>query len=522
MPTFFARKYMRKGPGRTERIIGALLLAAVLLLLATFGVTGGLWADRINAVRPLRWAKNLLAISEAPLFQAQQLSPPAPPRAQRVAEVVLPVLADPWRRKEMAVYQVDAAQNGFMQSIAAWGARHIYQGQYQHKTADFQVRVVEALEPVKASAICAARRPVDAQALPLGRDGWQGMNRCGFWAGRYYTEISAEDSVDARVLHDLARAIVSGQLVYGGPFDAEPAGYPSTTSPPGDVQPIAEKTQPIAGRARFVEIPGSNLLAPIRIERYAENLYEKIDGKEGMFRAFHVVDLRFGQYLEQAGRQAYDVYVYDMAEPANAMGIFMKERPRNADNLEIGRSAYRSGGSVYFWKGPYYLNVLGPGEGGDETFAVSRRIAEAIAETIADDGQPFWAESVLPLENRLPGTFRYAATSALGYEYLERMFLADYEEDGKSYQMFILKADNREQARDLFRQYVESTQRYDKVLKQEDTTGGQTMVGESMGIFTTAFYRDEYFGGVCECEDGELAQSRASLLRDRLAPNENG
>ncbi len=522
MPTFFARKYLRKGPGRRERVIGAWILVTAVLVLTSFLVTGGLFADTVNAFGPLRWAKNHLGISETPLFRIEHLTPPTPPRERRVAEAMLPMLPEPWTRKEIEVHPVGIGQDVFIQSMQAYGARFVYQGRYNQKETEFKVRVVETVEPAKASEICAARRTPDARPMPIGRDGWQSTDRCGFWAGRYYTELSVEGGTEMAMLQILARAIISTQLVYGGPFLPGTAGEAPSAMTREGVQPAERETQSVAGRARFVEIGGGDLLAPTRIERYAENLYEKIDGKEGMFRAFHVVDLRFGQYLEQAGRQVFDVYVYDMAEPANALGIFMRERPRVADKLDIGRGAYRSGGSVYFWKGPYYLNVLGPSDGGDEAFSISRRIADAIAETIADDSGPFWAEAVLPLEHRLPDTFRYAATSALGYEYLERMYLADYEEDGKPYQMFVLKADSVERARELFNQFVESTQRYDKVLKRETVEGGEIMLGDSMGIFTAAFYRDEYFGGVCECEDLDLAQARAAMLRDRVAPGEKG
>ncbi|NLX13944.1 MAG: hypothetical protein GXY44_09880 [Phycisphaerales bacterium] len=505
---------MRKVPGRTEQIVGALALAVAVMLLLVFLLTSGLYTDTVEAVGPLQWIKDQVGISDAPLFEAQHLEPPAPPRAYRVAEAILPTLPAPWTLDKVEVHQVSAGQDDFTQFLQSHGARYVYQGQYGHETAKFQARVVEAIDPAKASEICEARRPADARPLPVGRDGWQSADRVGFWAGRYYTELSTEEAAEVSGLQNLARAMVSGQLVYGptpavaGELDVE--GVPTA----------AEETPLLVGRARFVEIPGGDLLAPVRIERYAEDLYEKINGKEGMFRAYHIVDLRFGQYLEQSSRQAYDVYIYDMAEPANALGIFMRERPSTADALDIGRSGYRSGGSAYFWKGPYYINILAPSGGADEAFVISLRIAEAIAETIADDGQPFWAEAVLPEEHRTSNTFRYAATSALGYEYLQEMFMADYEEDGQFYQMFILKADSAEHARDLFEQYVESTQHYDEVLKREATEGGETMVGDSMGFFTTAFYRDEYFGGVSECEDVELAEARAAMLRDRLAPGE--
>src|SRR5207244_12564465 len=108
----------------------------------------------------------------------------------------------------------------------------------------------------------------------------------------------------------------------------------------GAPQAASRKPQaaPAAGAARFAEVGGLDV--PAKVERFTDNLYEKIDGREPMFRSFNFAELRFGQYLDGKNKQAYDVYLYDMSEPNNALGIFMKERSGATASAGVGRESY--------------------------------------------------------------------------------------------------------------------------------------------------------------------------------------
>jgi len=268
------------------------------------------------------------------------------------------------------------------------------------------------------------------------------------------------------------------------------------------------------GRARFADVEG--LVTPGKIERYTDNLYEKIDGKESAYRSFLFVELRFAQYRDPQRDDLYDTYIFDQGEPANAFGIYAAERSPEPELLDLGCEAYVSDTSVYFWKGRYYVYVLGPPEGGDIVRGNSIRIAAAIADTIADPYQPFWAEAYLPDEDRVPHSFRYQATSALSYEFLERTFLADYETNGQSYQMYLLEAAGPAAAGDLFGKLAAAIENYDNVVSRQPCDGGEVLVGESLGVYGVAFHAGRFIGGVAECGDRALAERRAAALRTRL------
>lgn len=309
---------------------------------------------------------------------------------------------------------------------------------------------------------------------------------------------------------------------------------PKLTSPfAGSSVPPAPKTAAVVtpalkpGIARFADVPGGRLIAPTHVERYTDNMYEKINGKESGFRAFHVVDLRFGQYADPDNQQTFDVYVYDMAAPANAMGMFASERVDGAAALPVGREAYVSGSSVFFWKGPYYINVMGPPGTGENGREISQQIATAIAETIVDDGQPFWAEGVLPTKDRLANSLSYQATSALGYEFLERIYFARYAANGTTAQMYITKAADAAAADSMFTRFADSTAKYEQLLTRDKLEDGQMMVFESPrpgkpSRFGATFCKGPYFGGVAQCEDRQWAERQAKELFNLLSASDPG
>lgn len=268
--------------------------------------------------------------------------------------------------------------------------------------------------------------------------------------------------------------------------------------------------------ASFAEVPGGRILAPTKIERYTDNLYAKINGKEGMFRSYLFKELRFGQYQDATAGTTFDVYIYDQGEPVNAFGIYASERSPNAQQVAIGRDAYASGASIYFCKGKYYVNVLGPEDGGEAALESATQIARAIADTITAKSEPFWAEALLPQEQRVPDSIRYLATSALGYQFLSGVFTANYEIDGTSYQLFILLAADREEAASLLDEFAKATAEYDKVVSREAYDHGETVIGDSLGYFSVVFNKGVFLGGAIECEEREVAERQAIAFREQL------
>lgn len=371
--------------------------------------------------------------------------------------------------------------------------------------------IAACVDPADAAKLSESLKRPGARAMTVARGGWRGESAPigGFWAGRYCTLVTGSPETSADDVEPFARQLAGMQLVYGGEPQMIPS--PGPAAPPSAAPPVSP-----ARIADFAPVAGGQVLPPARIERYTDNLYEKIDGKEGMFRAFFFVELRFGQYTQAQAQDYFDTYIYDMAEPVNAFGIYMGERSPSAEPWPIGRDGYVSGCSVYFCKDKYYVNVMGPADGGADKLEISKTIAQSIAATIPDSDQPFPLERYFPAEGRTPNTLKYEATSALGYDFLQQVFIADYKTGEKTYKIFLSQTADAGAARARFDKFVEATAKYDKVLSKAADGEDQIMVGESLGVFTVAFTKGAFFGGVTECEDQTLATKQAEVVRSGL------
>ena len=551
MPTFLKRKYMRGRPELIERVLGVGALAVLAIILALLLVTGGLFGGGTAKQGFVADAKAILGVPTEPLFAVHpgNQKPASPPLEVRLAESLLPDAVDGVKALSLATESsqkpIAAPMTGETDHAASSASRpsntseelaHIaknlgggwlFAGIYlPGKSGAVRARVVDMATPERSRQLWEARKPAKSQPIAIGRGGWksEGSDQIGFWAGRYYTEVLddtiAPEGPDAERVMAVAIKLAGRQLVYGGENFAPET--PVTAN--GTSQPAVATSQPAQqspGRARFVDPGDPAITVPTKIERYTDNLYEKIDGREGQYRSFNFVELRFAQYLDTRGQQTFDTYLYDMAEPVNAMGIYMVERSPDAKLIQLGREGYASGTSAYFWKGKYYVNVLGPAEGDANAAKIALQIAQAIAESIADDGRPLWADKLLPTLDRLPDSLSYAATSALGYDFLERLFKANYKTGETTYQAFLVKADNPAKAAELFKKLAEATAKYDKVVAQQASPGGETFTGQSLDVFSVCFHKGIYLGGIIECEDRALAERKAAELRDGL-PAEGG
>ncbi len=491
MPTFFRRRYLRDRVPRLEIVIG------IGILLMTAGIV-------VALVRSIRPASRKLFEPDPRHLQAV-----AEPADLRVASQMMPVLPPDWGAAgAVEVRRGDAVADwcgGAADAFRSNGVVCAYRGQFAGPGgATAAVTVFDVGTPEHAEAIQKARRPATGAAATVGRGGFANGPRVGFWNGRYYTEVESGGPDGTRVALEVARAAAGVQLSYG-PASETPAEH-AATSP---------NRAAAAGRpAQFPELGGSWHSPPAAKRFDKDTLYEKIDGKAGMFLSYLFVELQFATYQRADKGWTFDVYVYDMGEPVNAFGIYRLERSPEAMVQPLGREGYTSGASVFFWKGRYYVNVLGPPD--DATAAKpAEELAAAIAATIADDGKGFWAESVFPAAGRKPGSLSYKASDGLGYGFLRQVFVCDYTADGKAYQLFVHRAVD---GKALFEQYVEAVTKYNKVLVRKPVNGGELLVSESLGVFEAAFYKGVVFGGVTECDDAAVAEKQAAAFCESIDP----
>ena len=185
----------------------------------------------------------------------------------------------------------------------------------------------------------------------------------------------------------------------------------------------------IAGEAPLVVSPYA-LKSPAgwprgAVEDYdVDSLFEKINGKADAYVAFDVVGLTFAGYTKPEDPGIYvDLYVYDMAEPLNAYGIYRTQRSGREKPMTVAEEGCSSGSAFFGRKGRHYVEAVGSGpEATAEAGALLNTVLAALPAGQAPVQDPTW----FPAEGRL--RVQYARSNALGVEALGDAFLARYSD----------------------------------------------------------------------------------------------
>jgi hypothetical protein len=112
-----------------------------------------------------------------------------------------------------------------------------------------------------------------------------------------------------------------------------------------------------------------------------KTLFNHIDGGAEVYLAYNFQQASVHRYVK-TGRPDIVAEVYMMGSSEDAFGVFSLER--QDPEVSIGQESEFGGSLLRFWKGIYFVSVLGEGEGKEIEAAVlsfGRRLAASIKET---------------------------------------------------------------------------------------------------------------------------------------------
>ena len=131
-------------------------------------------------------------------------------------------------------------------------------------------------------------------------------------------------------------------------------------------------------------------------------LYEHIDGAAEVYLAYGFRQVTVRRYL-RAGQPDILAEVYRLGSAEDAYGVFSLER--QDPEAGIGQGSEFGGSLLRFWKGPYFVTVLGNGTGRELEEAV-RALGKELAAGLRETGPPPRLLHFLPDPDTLPGPDR--------------------------------------------------------------------------------------------------------------------
>ncbi len=235
-------------------------------------------------------------------------------------------------------------------------------------------------------------------------------------------------------------------LLAGAAFALRP--HRPFTKARNDIARGAHSHEPHAAALATLELPGFEPAGPPEFFRI-DTVYEKIDGKIEFYEPLGFLSLAARRWVAvRGGRDSLEIYIFDLGSIEGAFAALTLQRRTGARQLPFSELADLSENSAFFAHDRFYVEVVGA----SDSPALVATVTEAAAR-LADllPGEPRWpAETAwFPRDGLLPESLSLSLANGFGFEKFHRLFLARYQWDGSSTQVFIHPADSPEAARAL-------------------------------------------------------------------------
>lgn len=129
-----------------------------------------------------------------------------------------------------------------------------------------------------------------------------------------------------------------------------------------------------------------------------KTLFNHIDGAAEVYLAYNFQQASVHRYVK-TGQPDIVAEVYLMGSSEDAFGVFSLER--QDPEVGIGQGSEFGGGLLRFWKGRYFVSILGEGEG-KEIEAAVLKFGRKLEASIKETGQPPRILRYLPDLSSLP------------------------------------------------------------------------------------------------------------------------
>ncbi len=169
-----------------------------------------------------------------------------------------------------------------------------------------------------------------------------------------------------------------------------------------------------------------------------DNLWDFINGAADNYLAYGFTDLHVAEYKK--GKNTIKLEIYRHKDNTMAFGIYSSERSPSFEFLKLGSQGYRTGGSINFFKGNYYVKI--------RTFSKNEKILKAVESLASRVAASLPGEAALPqaLSMFPEGGLKkngeiFINESVLGHDFLNRAFRAGYEVGPDSFSIYIFIGD---------------------------------------------------------------------------------
>jgi len=219
------------------------------------------------------------------------------------------------------------------------------------------------------------------------------------------------------------------------------ASFSRAALPPAPLQVLDSPAMQYLPRQE--EVPGWRLESdPLVIP--ANGLAAQLSSDAVHFRRYEVIDMTVGSYIRTSGQGFATAEIFRFPDFVKAFGAYSSRRGAVSSFVEIENEAFAGPRSVHFWRGPFYVRILGGGSGEVKQGLITLAASVARGMPVAP-GKPA-VFGFFPEQNRVPNSEVYSAAPVFGQPFLRAAFTAEFNVDGQKIDAMILPASTKDAA----------------------------------------------------------------------------
>ena len=247
-----------------------------------------------------------------------------------------------------------------------------------------------------------------------------------------------------------------------------------------------------------------------------ENVYEQINGRASFFQAYDMISLTYVSLVKKDEDTKFvNLSIYDMGTTTNAFGVYSTERSPGEHSVDIGQAGYYSGANYFIWKGQYYIRIISS-ETSQATQRIGAKLAREVTKILPESDQQPWGITALPLKDLITASIQYAKVDAMGLDFMNDTYLAEYRKAGITVMTFLSRRESAEAAKDILNQYAAFAKKYGQSVARQIYNGVELVSCNMGGSYDVVFSKGNLFGGVGSVEDRSLAIRVAIEIREQL------
>jgi len=252
----------------------------------------------------------------------------------------------------------------------------------------------------------------------------------------------------------------------------------------------------------LTEAPGWTLAAKTEVFD-PENLFDRINGAAPLYIENNFVEMTALEYTK--GDDYITIQAYRHATPEDAFGMYASERSDELQHFDVGGEAQGGNNSLYFFAGRIYVKMWSGSD--DDVQATLLDIGKALADKIDPEASYPPVAKLFPAKGKLPESEFYITKGYIGHEFLKSVYAAKYENEGQTFQLFVVDGKTPDGIRELLANYV-------KFTGQSAIAGeGSFVVNDRYNGDLPCVWKGQYLIGVYN-EDGEQVKSASDWIAE--------